>query len=192
VFEPADKEKEAIHLTVMLGGPELSVAPIAGCWAACHSDLPGMTNTKAGHDLTKYLPGSRLKMTRTGGGVDTRPEAELIAQINDGKYLEFWQVVLDQGELISATDGYFLKGRITNDDSAVTATASATGQKWIVEMIRPLVAEGTSRHSLGEGIVYTLAVALHENHASGRFHYTSFPLRLVLGTGEAELNASPK
>ena len=192
IAAPIGDEDADIHLTVMLGSPELSVAAIAGCWAACHSDLPGMPDAQPGQDLTKYLPGSRNKMSKTGGGTDYRPEAELAAQIGAGQYLEFWQVVLDQGELKAVRDGYFLQARIKNSDSAVTAAARANGTFWTVDMVRPLHPGGTTRHALNPGTEYTLAIALHENHASGRHHYTSFPLRFVLGSGEAEINATPK
>lgn len=185
-------EDAATHLTVSIGSPELNVAPIAGCWAACHSDLPGMPDAFADAQLTKYLPGSRNKMTRTGGGSDIRTTAELDAQLAEGKYLEYWQVVLNDNDLQSVGDGYFLDSRVANDDSAITATASNSDKKWTVEMVRPLKPAGKSRHALSAGIEYTLAVALHQNHASGRRHYTSFPMRFVLGAGEADLNAGRK
>ncbi|HET6566271.1 MAG TPA: ethylbenzene dehydrogenase-related protein [Xanthomonadales bacterium] len=185
-------EEAATHLTVSVGTPELSVAPIAGCWAACHNDLPGMPETYADQQLTKYLPGSRNKMSKSGGGADIRAAAELDTQLAEGKYLEYWQVVLDDDSLESAGDGYFLEGRIANPDSATRATASLADGKWTVEITRPLKPAGKSRHALAEGTEYTIAVALHENHASGRHHYTSFPMRFVLGAGEAELNAVRK
>lgn len=184
-------EEAATHLTVSVGTPELNVAPIAGCWAACHNDLPGMPDAAA-DKLTKYLPGSRNKMTRTGGGNDIRAQAELDAQFAAGQYLEYWQAVLDGGALLAAKDGYFLEGRVANEDSAVTATATSDGSRWTVQMVRPLQPDGKTRHALQEGVEYTLAVALHENHSSGRHHYTAFPMRFVLGSGEAELNAARK
>ena len=186
-----DEEAET-HLTVLLGAPELSLAAIAGCWAACHNDLPGMPDAQAGQNLTKYLPGSRNKMSKSGGGEDIRTEAELAAQISKGEYLEYWQAVLDQGQLAASSDGYFLQARIPNDETAIKVTATADGASWTVEMVRPLAPGGNTRHSLSPGVEYTLAVALHEHHASGRHHYTSFPLRFYLGEGEAELNATKR
>ncbi len=185
-------EDEDTRLTVSLATAELNVAPIAGCWAACHSDLPGMPDAQAGSELTKYLPGSRNKMTKTGGGSDIRAEPELAAQLAESKYLEYWQVVLQQGQMQASRDGYFLQGVEMNADSAVTATASQDGERISVMMVRPLQAQGQARHLLAEGTEYTLAVALHQNHASGRYHYTSFPMRFVIGNGEAELIASKK
>lgn len=185
-------EEEHVHLTVALGSNALNVGPIAGCWAACHSDLPDMPDAAANSDLKKYLPGSRNKMTASGGGTDIRSDAELEAQLAEGKYLEFWQALLDNGELVAARDGYFLESRNLNEDSAVSATANYDGGRWTVEMVRPLSASGNARHRLEEGVEYTVGIALHENHASGRRHYTSFPMRFVLRAGEAELTADRK
>ena len=190
--QPAGDEEAAALLTVMIGGNELSVAAIAGCWAACHSDLPGMQDELQGGEMTKYLPATRAKMSKTGGGSAKRAEDVLAKQMADGKYLEYWQAALGQGQLMSASDGYFLEGRINNDDSAVSATAIADGKSWIVKMVRPLTGEGETRHSLAEGAEYTVAIALHENHASGRHHFTSLPMRFYLGPGEAEFNAVRK
>jgi cytochrome c-type protein NapC len=182
----------ATQVTVSIGSPELNVAPVAGCWAACHSDQPGMSDPATGTELTKYLPGSRNKMSRTGGGSDIRTAAELDTQLAEGKYLEYWQVVLSEDSLQSVGDGYFLDSTVANVVSVTKATASRSDKKWVLEIIRPLKPAGKSRHALSEGVEYTLGVALHQNHASGRYHYTSFPIRFVLGAGEAELNAGRK
>lgn len=186
-----DEEAEQ-HLTFMLGSSELSLAPIAGCWASCHNDLPDMPNA-AGQELTKYLPGSRNKLTATGGGTDIKPAAELQAQLAEGKYLEYWQLLLDGDQVTSARDGYFLDHRAKNPDSAVSGSGQAGAGACSLQLVRPLAAAGAGRHALQEGVEYTLAVALHANHASGRHHYTSFPMRFRLGAGgDAELTAQRK
>ncbi len=189
---PAGDEADPVRLTVMLGGEALTLSAIAGCWAACHNDLPGMPDEQAGQDLTKYLPGSRNKMARAGGGTNYKPEADLAAQLDQGKFLEYLQVVLSEEGLAGVTDGYFLEVRKANQSPVLTATASRTGTDWVVEMVRPLKPEGGTHLTLSEGPVFTIAVALHENHADGRHHFTTFPMRFALGTTEADVNASPR
>jgi len=189
---PWGDEADEQHLTFMLGSSELSLAPIAGCWASCHNDLPGMPND-AGQQLTKYLPGSRTKLTATGGGTNIRPADELQAQLAEGKYLEYWQLLLNDDQVTGASDGYFLDHRAANADSAVSGNGQAGAGACSLQLVRPLAATGTGRHALQEGVEYTLAVALHANHASGRHHYTSFPMRFRLGAGgDAELTAQRK
>ncbi len=177
-------------LTFSLGSAALNVAPIAGCWAACHMDLPAMPSANAGQSLTKYLPGSRNKMTATGGGDDVRAAGDIQAQLAEGKYLEFWQLVLAGQQVTGAADGHFLAERVTHDDSAVSGSGSAQSGDCSLQLVRPLAPGGEGRHALQEGEEYTLNIALHANHAEGRYHFTSFPLRFRLGDGEAELVAT--
>lgn len=185
---PWGDEDEEQLLTFAIGTAALNVAPIAGCWAACHTDLPGMADA-ADPSLTKYLPGSRNKMTATGGGSDIRTPAELAQQLAQGQYLEYWQLALQDGAVTSAGDGYFLEKRTANADSAVSGSGSA-GPDCSLQLVRPLAPGGEARHALKEGEEYTLSIALHANHASGRHHFTSLPLRFRLGEGEAELVAT--
>jgi hypothetical protein len=177
-------------LTFSLGSPALNVAPIAGCWAACHMDLPDMSSAAAGQSLTKYLPGSRNKMTATGGGDDVRDTSEIQGQLAEGKYLEFWQLVLANQQVTGAADGHFLAERVTYEESAVSGSGSAQSGDCSLQLVRSLAPGGEGRHTLREGEEYTLNIALHANHAEGRYHFTSFPLRFRLGDGEAELVAT--
>lgn len=182
-----DEDAEQM-LTFALGTEAVNVVPIAGCWAACHTDLPGMPDA-ADPPLTKYLPGSRNKMTATGGGSDIRAPADLAVQLAEGKYMEYWQLELQNGSVTAAGDGYFLERRTANADPAVSGSGSAGGPGCSLQLVRPLTPGGDARHALQEGKDYTVGVALHANHASGRHHYTSFPLTFRLGGGEAELVA---
>lgn len=179
-----DAEQDT-RLTFMLGSAALNVAPVAGCWAACHSDMKGMPDAAPGADLGKYLPGSRVKMSATGGGTGLRGAAELDAQLDEGRYLEYWQVVLERGQANGAGDGYLLGDLVASQAPVVSAEGLSEGPDCSLKMTRPLAPAGRGRHALAEGQEYTLAVALHANHAAGRYHYTAFPVRFRLG-GAAE------
>lgn len=186
---PWGQASEDARLTFSLGTPELNVAPIAGCWAACHSDLPNMPDGEASAERTKYLPGSRNRMTASGGGDDVRSTEQIQAQLGAGAYLEYWQLSLEGQEVTGASDGYFLDHRVAHDTSVVSGSGTASGPDCSLELVRPLVPGGAGRHALEEGVEYTLNIALHANNAEGRHHFTSFPLRFRLGGGEAELVA---
>jgi cytochrome c-type protein NapC len=137
--------------TIAIGTADLNVAPIAGCWSACHRDLPGMQDVASGPRLTKYLPGSRSKMTASGGGHDVRPAAELDAQLAEGKYLEYWQLELSEGQVTDASDGYFLDARVSNQDAVVSGSGEAGGPGCSLQLVRPLAPTGKARHALTEG-----------------------------------------
>jgi hypothetical protein len=184
----AGDAEAAVRVTVMLGDDALSVAPIAGCWAACHNDMVGMPNAQPGQDLTKYLPNSRTQMTATGGGTGLRSAADLAAELARGAFLEYWQVELDEaGGVRRALDGYMLEARHANDASELSATARRDGDRWVVEMSRPLTPAGGPRKVVAAGRTYTVAFAIHDNYATKHYHYVGFPRRMVLDAGEAEL-----
>jgi hypothetical protein len=182
---PGDSDVAA-RVTLMLGSEALPVAHVAGCWASCHNDLRDMPDAHP-EQLTKYLPNSRVRLTATGGGTDLRSDAELAEERSSGRYLEYWQVELDTEAAVEPVDGYFLEARHTNDSAAVTASARRSDGHWIVEMARPMAAPGGTRKDIERGMRYTLAIAIHENHYTHRHHYVSFPLDLMLDTGEADL-----
>jgi hypothetical protein len=174
------------RVTLMLGSEALSVASIAACWASCHSDLQGMSDPHA-EQLTKYLPNSRTRMTATGGGDDLRTDAQLVEELAAGRYLEYWQAKLDENGVHEQVDGYFLDERHKNDSPEFTAHARRDGDQWVVEMSRPLESPGGPRLTIEPGVSYTLAIAVHDNYATHRHHYVSFPLQMVLDSGEADL-----
>lgn len=181
--EPAGDETYQARATVMIADDTLSAARIAGCWAACHGDLPGMPDEMQDAELTKYLPNSRSRMTRTGGGADYKSDAEVAAELERGAFFEYWSVKLDQGTVLKALDGYFLEARREYADSAVSAEARLEDGRWVVEIARPLSPESGPRLALAPRSEYTVAFAVHDNHTDNRFHYTSFPMGLSL-TGD--------
>ena len=68
----------AIHWQVEATGDGLEV------WgtATCHDDLIGMASATDGSKLTKYLGGSRVKLSRKGGGDAMKPAADIDGGLN--------------------------------------------------------------------------------------------------------------
>ena len=60
------------------------------CWAACHSDMPGMKRDR-GQGLDKYLAVSRNQAYQIGRPVQTLAPAELDQLMAEGNYVELWQ-----------------------------------------------------------------------------------------------------
>ena len=186
-YQSGDEQAPA-RVTVMLGAETLKLASIAGCWAACHNDMPGMPDEFSGEKLSKYLPGSRQKMARIGGGDNFKADDDLANQLANGMSLEYMQVALSTDGVRKVSEGYFLEARVEDADTDLEATAKRDGDRWTVEISRPLDGPG-ERLVLNEGREYTLAIALHENYAEGRYHLTAFPMRFTLGVSEAKLQA---
>jgi hypothetical protein len=180
------ESRHAAMVTTLVADDAVSTAHAANCWAACHSDLPGMSDD-AGKDLTKYLSSSRERMTRTGGGDSIKSADELAAEIDKGAFLEYWSALLDDDGQATARDGYFLEARVINDDVAVETTARQENGHWVVELSRPLAPEVGPRKTLEVGTTYPISFAVHEAHTKGRRHYVSFPLAVTIGETSIEI-----
>jgi hypothetical protein len=183
---PAGESSVPARATVMLGSEALPIARIAGCWASCHSDSPGMP-AEHPETLTKYLANSRARMTPTGGGTELRTEAQLAQELEEGRFMEYWQAKFSRDGVHEAVDGYILEARRRNAEAAFTAAARLDGDRWVVEITRPLVPGAGPRIALEPGRVYTLSLAIHDNHASSRHHYVSFPLQMALDEGDVDI-----
>lgn len=184
--EPAGSSDYAAKVTTLVADDAVSTAHAATCWASCHSDLAGMSDD-AGKDLTKYLPNSRERMTRTGGGDNLKSAAELTGELDKGAFLEYWSALLGPDGEATARDGYFLEARVINDDVAVETAARRKGNHWVVDMKRPLAPESGPRKSLQVGQSYPISFAIHESHTEGRRHHVSFPLAITIGESTIEI-----
>jgi cytochrome c-type protein NapC len=151
-----------------------------------------MASAPAGKEITKYLAGSRSKLTRQGGGDSIKPQADLDAALQGGKFLEYWQARLNKGKPAVAADGYILDKRHQSDSPAVAAEGEFAGDKWVVVLSRPLKASGAGHKDIVAGTVYTLGFAIHDDYTNHRFHHVSLATTMVLDSGTAELVAVKK
>ena len=178
--------------TVMIDDGHVTEMTRAGCFGACHDDAVGMASAPAGKEITKYLPGSRSKLTRQGGGDSIKPQADIDALLQAGKFLEYWQARLNKGKPAVAVDGYILDNRHKNDAPAVAAEGGYSGDKWVVVLSRPLKAAGAGHKDIAPGTVYTLGFAIHDDYTEHRFHFVSLATTMVLDSGTADLVAAKK
>lgn len=169
----------------MLNPFTFTAVELAGCWATCHNDAETMPNAAPGSKLTKYLVASRTKATRTGGGENYKPQAELDQLLADGQFMEYWQAKLNPGESPTAVDGYILARREKNDTPSVKVEAVEEDGGWTVVMSRALVAPGPGHFDLLPGKRCFIAFAIHDNYTEHRFHYVSFGYDLTLDSGDA-------
>ncbi|MCG6872995.1 MAG: ethylbenzene dehydrogenase-related protein [Gammaproteobacteria bacterium] len=184
--------KYAERVTVMFDDGSVKEASRAGCWASCHDDAQGMASAPEGKKITKYLWGSRTKITRQGGGENFKADAELAQQLAGGQFLEFWQARLNPGQPAEAVQGYVLEKRQTISSPAVSAEASQQGNAWTVVFSRPLQSGGAGQKAIVAGTTYSVGFAVHDDYASHRFHHVSFGRTLVLDQGKADIVAVKK
>jgi hypothetical protein len=177
----------ATKVTVMFDDGAVSEANRGGCFAACHDDSAGMASA-AGATRTMYLPRTRAKMTRQGGGDALKPVADLDKLKVDGYQLEFWQAMLNPGQPAKAGTEIVFDKRSVPSPSIVSAQATQSGGVWSVTLIRPLVA-ALPFTSIVPGNTYYLAFAIHSGHTAHRFHYVSYERTLAINSGNADLVA---
>jgi hypothetical protein len=174
------------RVTMMIGDQNIKEAVRAGCWGTCHNDLKGMPDSE---DLTKYLPASRTKLTRTGGGTNYKSDDEIKALLGQGEFMEFWQAKLNNGQPATAEDGYILKDRHENENPVASAEGGFKDGTWTVVLSRKLNVDGEGRRSLLSGHVYPVGFAIHDDYAQHRHHHVSFEHTLAIDSGEADFVA---
>ena len=180
--DPADTK-----VTVMFNDGKVAEANRGGCWAACHDDQTAMPSA-AGATRTMYLPKSRAKLTRAGGG-DTLAAPDALAQLKSSGYqLEYWQAILNPGAPARANTEIVFDKRTDMSPGIATAEATGSGGTWSVTIGRPLAA-AAPYSAITAGTKYYLAFAIHAGHTAHRFHYVSYERSLVLDSGSADLVA---
>lgn len=184
-FRQTDTE---LQLTVSFSSPASSVAVMfddssvdafsrAGCWAACHSDLPGMSRDR-GQGLSKYLQAARVQQRSIGRPPIDQPPETLTRMHNAGVYVELWQVSLqgaDSGRL--SVFEILEHQQPVADSAAVSASAIQTDAGWQVTFSRALQ---DPVKPLIPGKVYTFGIAIHGDDAQGAEHWVSLPLTVSL------------
>ena len=175
----------ATKVTVMFDNGKVPEANRGGCFAACHDDSAGMASA-GGATRTMYLPKTRAKMTRQGGGDTLSPD--LAALKASGYQLEFWQAALNPGQPAKASTEIVFDKREVSSPNIVTAEATHTGGTWSVTISRPLN-EAAPYSTIAAGATYHIAIAIHAGHTAHRFHYVSYERSLVLNSGNADLVA---
>lgn len=180
----------ATKMTVMFIPKAVTEATRTGCWAACHDDATTMPSA-GGATRTKYLPKTRAKLTRQGGGDALKPADELAKLQGEGYQLEYWQARLNPGKPAVAASGTIFDKRQETAAPIATAEATNAGGTWSVTLGGKL-AQGGGMIDFKEGGIYQVAIAIHAGHTAHRFHYVSFERTLAIGSGAADFVAVKK
>jgi hypothetical protein len=152
---PMDPENP-MKIGFMLDAGEVEFADQGGCWASCHADARGMPD--ADETRTKYVTGGSLA---------------------DGVFLDLLQWRSGQDEAI---DGHVAESRVMEGGKALKgASGQLQDGEWTVVFKRKF-AGGEGDVTLEKGGVYTLGVAIHDDHSAGRFHHVTMGYTLGIDT----------
>lgn len=145
-----------VKIAFMLDAGKVELADQAGCWASCHADARGMPD--GADDRTKYVSGGSLA---------------------DGVFYDLLQWRSGENQ---AYDGHVADRRVMEGGQALQGAAGQLeGDTWSV-VFRRAFAGGAGDVTLERGGVYNIGVAIHDDHAAGRFHHVSMGYTIGIET----------
>lgn len=145
--------KNPVKLAYMLeAGAQVELAEQGGCWGSCHN---GMRTMPGGDEQkTKYVKDGSLAA---------------------GVYYDLNQWRSGENK---AYDGHIAEARVMEGGSALKgASGGQNGGTWSVVFTRAF-AGGQGDVTLEPGKVYNFGFAIHDDHASGRYHHVSLGYQL--------------
>lgn len=174
-------------VAIMFSGDEVEDFAREGCWAACHSDMPGMTRARNG-GVSKYLLVSRAQERSIGRPAVVKDKEALARMVSAGEYVELWVAKLDQGTLGSVDVYRILDSMQPLPDAPVSATGSYADGRWRVTFRRAM---DDARKPIVADRDYTLGVAIHGDGKSGAQHWVSLPVTVSLDGFDTDFVAKP-
>ncbi len=152
-----------------------------GCFAACHSDLPGMSRDN-GQRTGKYLWSSRSQQQRIGQPSLRRSAAELEQLLAQGDFVELWRITLASGEIDVAT---VLDDVSWQPSNLIQINKTYTNGYWTVALTVPLNNTISLKPFTPDG-KYTFGIALHGAVNPAGRHWVSLPLTMSFAGDETD------
>lgn len=163
-------------LSLMWGDRSVKAVAQGGCFAACHSDMRGMSAERATADQ-KYLAISRLQQRQIGRPAIVRDATELEQLVAQGSVAEIWRLNLATGALHSAG---LLAGTAWEASDLMQVNKTYHEGHWRVVLRRRLDHSGSGLRFTTER-KYTFGIALNGAENGGGKHWVSLPLTLSFG-----------
>lgn len=171
-------------LSLMWGDHSLDGYARGGCFAACHSDMPGMSADRR-QVSDKYLAVSRQQLQQVGRPAIVLDAASLDQLVAEGKLAEIWRLDLSSGELESAR---LLADTQWGDTKLIQVNMQYSQGRWTVVLTRKLDDTETGL-SFRPGERFTFGVALHGAGLKGAKHWVSLPMTLSFGGNDTDFTA---
>jgi predicted CXXCH cytochrome family protein len=156
-----------------------------GCWASCHSDMPGM-NRDRGLGLSKYLSSARAQQQMIGQPPLMRSVQELQQMIGSGEFVEMWRVNLQKGGEINVAT--LLSGLDWQGSAGMSSSARYSGGSWKVRIERPYRSTPPFK-AIDPNQEYTFGIAMHPQDRPGAKHWVSLPMTFSLTGNDSDFRA---
>jgi hypothetical protein len=154
------------------------------CFAACHSDMPGMTRDR-GQQTSKYLAVSRAQQQLIGQPAIIKGEAELNQLMATGEFAELWQIQLQSGAVERSL--ILAKSNLT-PTKLISINKSYSDGRWKVALRRAMH-NTEAGVSFSVGNKYTFGIALNGAANPAGKHWVSLPMTLSLGGDDTDFSA---
>jgi predicted CXXCH cytochrome family protein len=166
-------ERDETDIALMWGkrssGPAFSRG---GCFAACHSDLPGMSRDR-GQQTGKYLPASRSQQRSLGKPAIVKDATSLDQMMAEGQFAVLWRINLNTGIAEAAT---VLDDVHWQPAPPIRASTSYRNGRWTVKIRRRLTHQPEHLMHFDPDTAFTFGIALHGADNPGAGHWVSLPL----------------
>jgi nitrate/TMAO reductase-like tetraheme cytochrome c subunit len=176
--------KDESSISLMWGNHENEVLRNSGCFAACHSDMAGMTQDRA-QQLGKYLSASRVQPQLPGETAvikDTQALEEMIAQ---GEFADLWRIQLQSS---TVEQSMVLAETRWEQATSISVEKHYRDGQWNVT-IRCKLNDAGSRTVFTEQGKYTFGVALNGATTRGSSHWVSLPMTFNVDGDETDFKA---
>jgi predicted CXXCH cytochrome family protein len=171
-------------ISLMWGDGSNTAFQRGGCFAACHSDLPGMARNR-GQQISKYLAVSRAQQQQIGQPPIIEDETGLQQLMDEGNFVEMWRVRLDstmvEKSLVLAETNW-------QPDKLIQINKSYRDGQWRVALRRNMHNTKVGLNFMLES-KYTFGIALNGASNPGHGHWVSLPLTLSFGGDETDFTA---
>ena len=175
---PADDK----DIALMWGDNSSDAFRRGGCFAACHSDMPGMSRDR-GQQAGKYLLASRLQERRIGRPAIPVSNDALQTLLAAGNFVEMWRVNLADGGAIQSA--ILLAELDWRASATVSAVADYANGQWTVKIKRNRIGSDGFK-DLNSLDRYTFGVALHGAQNAGGEHWVSLPMTLGFNSDDTD------
>ena len=171
-------------LAIMWGDHSNEAFARGGCFAACHSDMAGMSNDR-GRVNQKYLGISREQQRQIGQPAIVRSDEALARLKREGQFAEVWRLELQSGIVETAM---LLADTPWEPSKLIHVNISTDNGHRSVVFTRVL---GNTDNGLGfvQNKNYTFGIALSGADNPGAKHWVSLPLTLSFGGSYTEFTA---
>lgn len=171
-------------IAVMWGGPGSEALRRGGCFAACHSDMPGMSKDRR-QRVSKYLGVSRAQVQRIGQPAIHRSDEELQQLMAEGQFAELWRVRL-QDNVVERS--LMLAESSLATTELISIKKSYDNGRWHVALKRLMDdTEGGVQFTVGSKYTFGIALNGARNPAAG--HWVSLPMTLSFGGDGTDFTA---